>query len=279
MHSDETGRGEPTPVVPIFDALTHPTITGGWTPGRPQTSAHMDRLKEQMDLHDVKWALAVGMEGIGGYAEDEFASFVRRGSDRLLPVAFLNPSRFGPRRDLSRHVSSLRDKGYVGIKIHPRLSHTPLTHPNLPAAVNEAAEQGLVTLICTYPYAPGMDRDTYALDALVSLLDKTKGCKVILLHAGCVRLLEMIEIARLFDDVLLDLSFTICKYAGSSIDLDIAYAFRQFDRRVCIGSDFPEFDLKLLRERFSAFADGLPGEKIENIAYKNLLNFMGDIVL
>ena len=94
------------------------------------------------------------------------------------------------------------------------------------------------------------------------------------MHSGTVRLLEMIEIARSYKNILLDLSFTLCKFENSSIDLDIKFACNTFDQRICIGSDYPEFSFKKLRERFEFFTNDLSIEKSENIGYKNILNYI-----
>lgn len=111
-------------------------------------------------------------------------------------------------------------------------------------------------------------------DKVMELLDKIRGNKVILVHAGAVRLLEYIEIARAFDNVLLDLSLTLCKYPGSALDMDIRFAFNNFDQRICIGSDSPEFHSSDLRCRFNYFSEGVTDNKLRNIAYKNLSAFL-----
>jgi predicted TIM-barrel fold metal-dependent hydrolase len=82
------------------------------------------------------------------------------------------------------------------------------------------------------------------------------------------------EIARAFNNVLLDLSFTINKYIGSSLDLDIKYLFESFDQRICIGSDFPQYSISEMRNRFNIFAENINAEKALNIAIKNLTNFL-----
>jgi len=80
---------------------------------------------------------------------------------------------------------------------------------------------------------------------------------------------------RFHKNLLLDLSFTIMKYEGSSIDLDIRFMFRNFDRRICIGTDHPEYSPAALEKRFSFFSQGLSEEKKQNIAYMNLTGFLG----
>ena len=98
-----------------------------------------------------------------------------------------------------------------------------------------------------------------------------------LLHAGCVDFLRYVEFALTNPNILLDLSFTILKYQGSSLDADLRFAFRTFDRRICIGSDFPEFDPVSLRQRFETLAleAQIDREKRDNISARNVRRFFG----
>jgi predicted TIM-barrel fold metal-dependent hydrolase len=73
----------------------------------------------------------------------------------------------------------------------------------------------------------------------------------------------------------MDLSMTMMKYEGSSIDQDIRFLFRSFDRRIAIGTDYPEYSLERVRARFEYFSEGLPQEKKENVAHRNLSRFLG----
>ena len=88
-----------------------------------------------------------------------------------------------------------------------------------------------------------------------------------------MRLLEYMEIARSHPNVLLDLSMTMCKYSGSSIDADLRFALSAFDRRVCIGSDYPEYSPTTLRHRFTELGAGLEESKLENAAFRNAARF------
>ena len=83
------------------------------------------------------------------------------------------------------------------------------------------------------------------------------------------------EICRPYQNVLLDLSFTLCRYERSSVDLDIRYLFQNFDQRVCLGSDNPQFSLAQFRRRFDELAAGLDRQKSSNVAHRNLQAFIG----
>jgi hypothetical protein len=97
----------------------------------------------------------------------------------------------------------------------------------------------------------------------------------VLAHGGVTELLKYADLVRFAPQLLLDLSFTIMKYAGSSLDLDLAYVIKNLDQRVCVGTDFPEFDHAALRKRFEALTRGLPAAKIRNAASENIRSFLG----
>jgi len=84
------------------------------------------------------------------------------------------------------------------------------------------------------------------------------------------------EICRPYQNVLLDLSFKLCRYEGSSVDLDIRYLFQNFDQRICVGSDNPQFSLAQFRRRFDELTAGLDREKSLNAAHRNLRSFIGE---
>jgi len=258
--------------IPIFDCLTHPTMDGGWLRPGEAGQNRIERLLEQMETTGVRWALAVGMGGVGGYREEDYTALIRSHSRRLFPVAYVD---FDHLQDgcAEDYVRRLQVLGYVGIKIHPRRAAVTYADARVAEVIRAANARGLAVLVCTYGFEAGVNCQKNSLEGLVELLVQVREERLILLHGGTVRLLELAEVARSFRNVLVDLSFTLCKYAGSSLDLDIAYLFRTFDQRICVGSDSPEFGLQELRARFDLFAQGLDRTKAENIAYRNLATF------
>lgn len=262
--------------IPIFDTLTHPTLDGNWIMPKYPLCSKVEDLIVQMQLHNVCGAFAVGMEGIGGYDEDSFINMVSNCQEiNLFPIAFYTIADKSEEQ-IHQDLCSIKDKGYCGIKLHPRIGHFQLNNPLLPNVINLANRFGLVVLFCTYFYNNQIGSFTNNVDALGEMLTNiSSDSKIILLHGGGVRLLEVMEIVRAFPNTLLDLSLTMCKYAGSSLDMDIQFLFQQFDRRVCVGTDHPEISHKQLRERFDYFASFTTIEKAENIAYKNIVSFTG----
>jgi len=259
--------------IPIFDSLTHPTLDGDWILPRYAQESKKDILLNQMQEANVKWAFVVGMKGIGSYSQVEFTKCFNNTTDySLYPIAYFDPCSHQSYNELKKEFLQIKNLGYKGIKLHPRISNLSYEDDPISTIIKIAHDFNLTPLLCTYPYGNNKACKNTP-ENLMKMLLKTDYAKVILLHSGAIRLLEYMEIARAFNNVLLDLSLTICKYEGSSIDMDISFLFKNFDQRIAIGSDFPEYSLNKLRERFEHFALNLSQEKIENIAYKNIIDF------
>lgn len=251
-----------------FDALAHPTVSGDWL--RSGCSASFAALNSELEAAGVARACAVGLDGVGGYDHDAFAEQCLR-YPRLTPIAAYNPL-----LDASaQRLQALRSMGYVGIKIHPRFSG--LTHRlgTLGPVLRWAGEAGLVVFLCTYTHGtwaryPATDP---FLDFVQSLREAPE-TRVVLVHGGDVQLLRYAELVRFNANLLLDLSMTLMKYPGSSIDADLGFLFRHFDRRICVGSDWPEYPLALVRSRFEVLTAGIQADKLANAAGLNLASFL-----
>ncbi|OQA97642.1 MAG: Amidohydrolase [Bacteroidetes bacterium ADurb.Bin217] len=260
--------------IPIFDSLTHPTIDSHWILPKYHNSANIENLVCQMKQYNIIKSFAVGMYGIGSYEQNSYYKLIKPYSDYFYSIAFLLIEPSDTEKTIKEKLKRVKETGFKGVKLHPRFSDFSISNPLIVYTIKIANELELTILFCTYFYHPSRNACSNSIESLLNVLLNTQDCKIILLHAGTVRLMEMIEIARSFKNILLDLSFTLCKYEGSSIDLDIQFAFNTFDQRVCIGSDFPEFSMQKLRERFNNFAKNLSEEKARNIGYKNLESYI-----
>lgn len=261
--------------IPIFDSLTHPMPNGKWLHPKYGNQNTVENLLTDMKRSRVFWALAVGLgEQLGEYSDESYSKFIYDRSENLFPVAFLNLQNFTSIRQLEEHLNYLRKQKYVGIKIHPRLSKISYSHPYLKEVVSIGNSIDLKVLLCTYFHWSFSDNTFCDLNTLISFLSTIPNEKIILVHGGTIELLRLSEAIKPFSNVLLDLSMTLCKYEGSSLDLDLQYLFKSFDERICIGSDSPEFTSGDLRRRFNYFVHNISREKAENIAYKNLARFL-----
>lgn len=256
-------------MLPIFDSLAHPTLSGSWL-GRP-VKAEFESLENNLNGAGYKGACAIGLDGIENYSHE---LFIERCRDYpgLIPIAGFNPE-----RDASvESMHALRRMGFLGVKIHARFSGLTRKLDTLGPALRAAGVADLTVFYCTYMHcalAIHPTRDPFL--SLVELLREAPETRVVLVHGGDIEVLRYAELTRFNSNLLLDLSLTLMKYAGSSVDFDIAFLFRHFDQRICIGTDWPEYSPEQLRNRFEHFAHDLPEEKRHNIAYRNLLNFLG----
>lgn len=249
---------------PLFDSLAHPTLTGRWL-GRG-VAADFASLEAALDGAAYARACAIGLDGVEAYEHRAFADACAA-YPRLLPIAGFNPV-----RDASPDaMRALRAMGYRGIKIHPRFSGLTRKLSTLGPALRAAGEAGLPVFLCTYMHCgladyPGSD----PFYSLVEALREAPATRVVLVHGGDVQLMRYAELVRHNPNLLLDLSMTMMKYAGSALDADLRFLFNSFDRRICIGTDWPEYTPEAVRQRFETLSQGVSSSKRHNAACGNL---------
>lgn len=253
----------------LLDSLAHPTLSGGWlASGR---DARFETLHAELRQDGWLGACAIGLAGVEGYSHEAFiaACEARPG---LIPIAGFDPAQDATPQALQR----LRALGFRGIKIHPRFSGLTRQPGRLGPVLRAASDAGLVVFFCTYQHC-GIEHypDGDPFNSLVAMLREAPETRVVLVHGGDVSLLRYAQLVRHNPQLLLDLSMTVMKFPGSSVDADLAFLFRHFDRRICIGTDWPEYGMAEVRARFEQFAAGLPEDKRRNIAHANLLGFLG----
>lgn len=255
--------------LPIFDSNAHPTVDGKWFGGSEGIGA--PELRSQMLENDIRLACAVGMWGVGGYDNESFVKMCSL-NEGLIPIAGINPSMMS---DPGKEIQVIQTMGFTGVKIHPRSCKLNLDSQSLAQVLTVCSEKKMPVFLCTYHWEKGESLYKNNFDAMLKLISDFDELPMVLLHGGVHDILKLSEVARYYSNIILDLSFTILKYEGSSLDMDIEYLFHQFDRRICIGSDQPEYDYRDLRRRFEFFSRDITEEKARNIAYKNLAGFLG----
>jgi predicted TIM-barrel fold metal-dependent hydrolase len=246
-------------MTPLFDANVHPTLTTA------DGAESFSILKPLLQEAGFRGACAVGLPGKDGFDAAPYAQAAR--THGFYPVAAWNDV---PAEAIGEQLNSLVGLGYRAIKIHPRLSGLSVRDPRFAQLLRAAAEVGVVVFHCSYQFSKDA---RHPVDPLPALMDAVAGAgplRMVLLHGGTVELLRYAEAIRPNHNVVLDLSFTLNRYAASSLDQDIAYLFRNFDQRICLGSDYPDYSPAQVRDRFEFFASDLPQEKRDNIAWRNI---------
>ena len=251
----------------IFDTNIHPTLNEKWDK-KILSNNLKDIIKIKKDFK-LKGFLAVGINKFGNYDHQKF--FTKYSSFKNVhPVAGINL-----KKDIAKELIKVKKVGFKYIKIHNRSNSMPFEKIDLEKIFYNCNKLKLKILICSYfNSSSGLMPEKDPKYIIAKNLNKFKNLKILIMHGGCERLLEFAELARFYENLFLDLSLTISKYKGSSIDSDIRYLFKHFDRKITLGSDYPEIDYKYFLKRIKFFSHGLSKNKKENIFYKNAYRFL-----
>jgi predicted TIM-barrel fold metal-dependent hydrolase len=232
-----------------------------------RSDASYPRLMVELDRAAVARACLVGLPGV---VDNQYVLECAVASNgRLVPIAGLDPSQCPHDDAVLAEVAAIAGDGFAGIKLHPRLNGYDPLAPSCLQAIRAASKRRLIvfldTLFRQHPHATG-----HAADIVDRVAHECAGAAIVLLHAGGAALLELAEVVRLHPTLVLDLSFTLMHYEGSSLDADIRWVMRRLDERIVIGSDMPEYTPADAFARAEHLAEGLPAGKRANIAYGNL---------
>jgi len=248
----------------FFDSLTHPTISGDWYKHEDSSFETLDHFKSSTPIAYKACAVNNPLFGCDN------RSFYNLCSKRqwIFPVAGINSL-----DNIEQQFDELIEIGYTAVKLHPReLCITSLKQAE--EVFDRCHKENIKLFLCTYYFSKITNWPTTDyLNDLAAIFNQSP-CYTILLHGGGVRLLEFAEFVRFNHNCLLDLSLTINKYAGSSIDSDIRFLLHRFDQRICVGTDHPENSIESVIKRIQDLQGNLDKEKLNNILYKNLKNFL-----
>jgi predicted TIM-barrel fold metal-dependent hydrolase len=248
-----------------FDSLVHATRDGRWVNGTGDASyAH---LVAELNRAGIQRACLVGLPGRGD--NEYILECARTSAGRLLPIAGVDPSNHGDGAAVIADVRLAARAGFAGVKLHPRLGGYDPTGERCLDAIRAASNEGLVVFLDTL-FRQTRRTTAYAADVIDRIAHECAGATIVLLHGGGAALLDVAEVVRLHQTLVLDLSFTLLRYAGSSVDADIRWVMGNLDRRLVIGSDMPEYTPHDAFERAERLAEGLPSEKWANISFGNL---------
>ncbi len=257
----------------LFDSLTHATADGSWF-GERLLDASLPTLVRGMDEAGVHRACLVA---IADYQDNAFVlQAAQQDPRRFVPIAGVNPRVLATNRRIDAVLRELKAQGFAGVKLHPRLNGYDPLDPKCVAAVESAGEHGLVVFLDTLFRRQGL-ATRHAPDVIDFLAAACPQTRIVLLHGTGPTMMELYEIVRCNDHLLLDLSYTLLRYRGSSrLDDDMHFLFKTTDRLVTVGSDFPEYNHAQTIARLAELTQGIEPHRIDNLTHRNLERWFGD---
>ena len=253
----------------IFDTNVHLTLTDKWKNNKFSIKKNLEKNFDIINkLYRLKGFACVGISNLENY---DTVKFIRKFKNKkIIIVPALNP-----RNNIDDQINLFHKYKCKAVKLHPRSVNKTLTDIDLDKIFYLCNKKKIRIFLCTY--FNDYPNNLYSSDPkyiFSKAYQKYNDLRVLLMHGGCERILEFAELARFSKNILLDLSLTIMKYKGSSIDLDIKYLFHNFDRKITLGSDYPEVEYEEFINRVKYFSQDLSKNKKDNIYFKNFKKFI-----
>lgn len=225
---------------------------------------YISKISEKLSSYKINFALAMYDFEKSQSKRKIFQSNCKK-FENLIPVAMLRSV-----NNIQNEINNIVKLKYKFIKIHPRILKKPLHNKKFYTKVFlEINKTDLTVLWCTFDGWEKKANDVDQLNFISKLINLTKKNKIILMHGGGPNIIKYYEKFRFLERVYLDLSYTISYYYETSIEKDIIFLMKKFDRRLLVGSDFPTISL----EKYTKILDKIIKKtKLNNLKIKNILH-------
>lgn len=179
---------------------------------------------------------------------------------------------FNSKLTLNQNLNLIEKFRYSVIKIHPRYMEKKigLNFKYYDQIFNKLPKNLLIQWCSINSWQNNDLPETSQLKFLNKLINKHKERKIIIMHGGGPNLLKYYENFRFYENIYLDLSYTLCHYFNSSLIYDMQFLCNKFDRRIIVGSDYPCFEFSEFSKKLKFLTNKLNKNKKKNIFYQNL---------
>ena len=280
--------------LPIFDSLTHPTLSGNWLGKSKFKSSSFKDLSTSILESNVCSAVASTFPSNEVISPKAFSLECKKTSEisgiNFYPAYILKDDDQFSRTILPSIKSQSKENNILPIiKLNScfiDFNDTKGIKLFLDKLV-ESLNSNFVLYVCTYPYSTLGSPQILEMRPFIDLLCQYySDIPTVLLHGGTVQILEMSQYAQHFNNIHLDLSFTICRYINSSLFYDFCYLFEYLDQKLVVGTDHPEYSYIELRQAICKIENHLRLQsnitkqnlkaKLSNIMFKNMLNLINN---
>lgn len=198
---------------------------------------------------------------------DKFCSRIRQFLPDAHVTMLLDISSSSP----SEHIQRLVESGVNAVTFHSYFQKIAVDHHRSVLGLAKVAESLKMPILIDSSYG---STDMYLYNNLslaASILSEITDVPVVLMHSGGARTLEAFLLADACPNVFLDTSFSVPYYIDSTIEKDLAFAYKRIGvERVLFGSDFPyiSFEDALSKTRLFFERNGFSDSEVE-IVFSN----------
>lgn len=255
----------------IFDGHCHLDSKSG------DCATALAELRREAEANGVAGILLLNIPGpqfggVVGFENEEVIEKASAHGDFFRVFPCVNPLD----ADAAGRVATYKKLGASGIKLHPRLHIYKVDGDPCVNLLKAVGAEGLPAIICGFPdglnIALGNTPDAFGRLAL-----SCPETRIAIGHACGHRIIEAMMIAKAFNNIHLDISFSPLYYQGSSVMNDIAYSLKSIKgRKAFWGTDFPDRPYaKTVEMSESVFSNmELSETALDMIFSSNVLSFL-----
>ena len=170
-------------------------------------------------------------------------------------------------------LNSINKEKIKLVKIHPRHIDVRFTNQKYYLdLIKKIHKFNFIIMWCTLDsWHNKVSGSNEQLDLLTKITNNSQK-KIILMHGGGPDLLKYYEKFRFNENVYLDLSYTIHHYKNTSLENDIIFLFKKFDKRIITGTDYPDIKFKEYYKNLKRLIikAKISKNKISNILFNNV---------
>ena len=258
----------------IVDSNTHISENGFWF--NTKTVATIEDLLSSMSKANITKSLILPLPGV--VLNESVQALEEKYPDQIIAGSFFNPNDYVNYNEaINAFIEKIVSKQKKIVKFHNRLCGYSFYDEIFLKVLeyNNSLSKPIPIAIC------GIFHDSSIYKAIVppvyifELAQKFSKTQFLILHGAGTWIFKTAEMTRSLKNVQIDLSFTISKYRGSSIDQDINWLCKNFDERIIWGSDSPEISqIKALEDLLSNVGK-INSNKLDNILGNNILSLLG----
>ena len=230
----------------------------------------LNELSKQLENSNIEKAIVIHLEN-QRWSKEVFINSILK-NRKLSGFVNINPNNTKSLNDLEY---SIKDLNFIGLKLHPRLQNFDINSKETNKLVSLAGDLDIPVLIDTFPDGYSLSRG-FSVKQYAELAIQNKKTKFIWAHCGGHYVIDFMMVAKRFENIFMDISYSLLYYLESNVSKDIIYAMKsmKFDK-IMYGSDYPDRNIKDTLNLTKSFMikQNVSEKDIDKIFYSNAKKF------